>query len=72
MKLLETWDTIQTSLEEFALPPSVERAVNWVERHPRAVVAGAMVVVLAVLLAQTPAEHSVEHDAYGDETPLFV
>jgi hypothetical protein len=72
MKLLQTWDTMRTTLEEFFLPPSMEKALRWVERHPQAVVAGAMVLVMAVLLAQTPAEHTVEHDAYNGETPLFV
>lgn len=72
MKLLQTWDTMRTTLEEFILPPSIEKAVRWVERHPQAVVAGAMVIVMAVLLAQTPGEHTVEHDAYNDEIPLFV
>jgi hypothetical protein len=71
MKLL-TWDTVQTTLEAFEAPEWLEKAVAWLERHPRAVLAGAMVVAMAVLLAQTPGEGSVEHDAYNGETPLFV
>lgn len=72
MKLRKTWDTIQTKLEEFDLPPYLEKAARWVERHPRTVLAGAVVVLMAVALSQTPTEKPVEYDAYSDETPLFV
>ena len=72
MKLLQTWDTIRTTVEEFRLPPYLEKTVLWLERHPRAVVAGALVVVMAALLTQIPAEHPVEQEAYNGETPLFV
>lgn len=66
------WDTLRTPLKEFGLPPFVERAARWVERHPKAVLAGALIVTLTVLLAQTPAEQSAEADPYSGETPLFV
>lgn len=66
------WDTIRTTLQEFGLPPYVERAARWVERHPKTVLAGALIVTLTVLLAQTPAEQSTEADPYSGETPLFV
>jgi hypothetical protein len=72
MKLLQTWDTIRTTVEEFSLPPYLERTVQWLERHPRAVVAGALVVVMAALLTQVPAESPVDQDAYNGEAPLFV
>lgn len=72
MKLLETWDTIQTTLEEFPLPPLLVKAVRWVERHPRTVLATSLIVVLALLLAQTPGEKPTEPDPYNGETPLFV
>jgi hypothetical protein len=72
MKLLRTWDTIRTTVEEFNLPPYLERTVQWLERHPRAVVAGALVVVMAALLTQIPSESALEQDAYNGETPLFV
>ena len=71
MKLLN-WDTIRTTLDAFEAPPYLEKAVLWLERHPRAVLAGALVVAMAVVLAQTPAEQTVEYDAYNGETPLFV
>ena len=72
MKLRRTWDTVQTTLEEFALPPTLETVARWVQRHPRAVLAGAAMLLMAVLLAQMPAESSAEADAYSGETPLFV
>lgn len=72
MKLLRTWDTVETTLEEFSLPPSVEKVARWVERHPRAVLAGALVLVMAVLLAQVPDEKPDEVEAYDGQTPLFV
>lgn len=72
MTLQKTWDTIQTKLEEFDLPPYLEKAVRWVERHPRTVIAGALVVLMAVALTQSPGEQPVEHDAYADQTPLFI
>ncbi|MFQ5694770.1 MAG: hypothetical protein ACE5HB_02160 [Terriglobia bacterium] len=65
------WARIRTSVEGFPLPASLEKATRWVERHPRTVISGALVVALALLLAQSPAE-PVEHDAYNGETPLFV
>lgn len=73
--LLETWDTIQTKLEEFDLldlPPYVAKVVRWVERHPKTVLAGALVVLMAVALTQTPGEQPLESDAYADHTPLFI
>lgn len=70
--LLKTWDTIQTKLEEFELPPYLEKAVHWVERHPKTVLAGALVVLMAVALTQTPSEPPVEADAYADQAPLFI
>ncbi|HKZ52586.1 MAG TPA: hypothetical protein VJ085_04825 [Candidatus Acidoferrales bacterium] len=72
MKLLQTWDTIRTTVEEFSLPPYLEKTAQWLERHPRAVIAGTLVVVMAALLTQIPAENPVEPDAYNGETPLFV
>jgi hypothetical protein len=72
MKLLKTWDTIRTSLNAFSLPPALEKSVRWIERHPRAVVATALVVTLALLLTQSPGEQTSEADAYNGETPLFV
>ncbi len=66
------WDTLRTPLKEFDLPPFVERAARWVERHPKTVLAGALILTLTVLLAQTPAEQSTEADPYSGETPLFV
>jgi len=72
MKLLRTWDTVETRLEEFALPPALEKIAHWVVRHPQAVVAGALVVLMAVVLAQSPADAKAEVDPYGGETPLFV
>jgi len=73
--LLKTLDAIQTRLEEFDvldLPPYVARVVRWVERHPKTVVAGALVVLMAVALTQTPGEQPVGSDAYSDHTPLFI
>lgn len=73
--LLKTLDAIQTRLEEFDvldLPPYVARVVRWVERHPKTVVAGALVVLMAVALTQTPSEQPAESDAYSDHTPLFI
>ena len=73
--LLKTLDAIQTRLEEFDvldLPPYVARVVRLVERHPKTVVAGALVVLMAVALTQTPSERPVESDAYSDHTPLFI
>lgn len=72
MELLEKWDSVQSTIQAFNLPPSVEKALRWVERHPQAVVAAAAVLVMAVLLAQAPADTAADHDAYSDETPLFV
>ena len=72
MRLLRTWDTVENKLEEFALPPALEKIARWVESHPRAVLAGALVVLMAVVLAQSPADAKSEMDAYGGETPLFV
>lgn len=66
------WDTVRTTLEEFGLPPIVERAAHWVERHPKTVLAGALVLVMAVLLAQSPGEPAADPDPYNGETPLFV
>jgi hypothetical protein len=66
------WDTIHTSLREFGLPPMVERAARWVEKHPKTVLAGALVLVVAVLLTQSPGETAADPDAYNGETPLFV
>ena len=66
------WDTLRTPLKEFGLPPIVERAARWVEKHPKTVLAGALIVTLTLLLAQTPAEQSTEADPYSGETPLFV
>ena len=73
--LLKTLDAIQTRLEEFDvmdLPPYVAKVVRWVELHPKTVVAGALVVLMAVALTQTPSERPVESDAYSDHTPLFI
>jgi len=73
--LLKTLDAIQTRLEEFDvldLPPYVAKVVRWVERHPKTVAAGALVVLMAVALTQTPSEQPVESDAYSDHTPLFI
>ena len=73
--LLKTLDAIQTRLEEFDvmdLPPYVAKVVRWVERHPKTVVAGALVVLMAVALTQPPSEQPVESDAYSDHTPLFI
>ena len=72
MKLLRTWDTIETKLEEFALPPALEKVAHWVARHPKTVLAGAVVVLMAVALAQSPSETAPEADPYGSEIPLFV
>ena len=69
MKL--TWDSIRTNLNEYQLPPHLERLLRWVERHPQAVLAGALIVLMALALAQTPSE-SAEADTYNGETPLFV
>ena len=70
MRLL-TWDTVRDTLEYFDAPPYLQKAVRWVERHPRTVLVGALVVVMTVMLARTPAE-PVEHDSYSEETPLFI
>ncbi len=67
-----TWDTIQAKLEEFDLPPYLENTLRWVERHPRTVMAGALVLLMAAALTQVPGEPPVEKDAYNDEVPLFV
>lgn len=66
------WDTIHTSLREFGLPPIVEHAARWVERHPKTVLAGALVLAMAVLLTQSPADAAADPDPYNGETPLFV
>jgi hypothetical protein len=66
------WDTIHTSLREFGLPPIVERAARWVERHPKTVLAGALVLAMAVLLTQSPGDAAGDPDPYNGETPLFV
>ena len=66
------WDTLRTPLHEFGLPPFVERAARWVEKHPKTVLAGALIVALTLLLAQTPAEQPADADPYSGETPLFV
>ena len=71
MKLLQSWDSIRTNLSEYRLPPHLERLLRWVERHPQAVLAGALIVLTAVALTQTPSE-STEADPYSGETPLFV
>lgn len=70
-KRATAWDKIRSALKDIDLPPSLEKAARWVERHPRAALAGALVLVMAAMLAQTPAE-AIEHDAYNGETPLFV
>lgn len=70
MRLL-TWDTVRDTLEYVDVPPYLQKAVRWVERHPRTFLVGALVVVMAVMLARTPAE-PVEQDSYSDETPLFI
>ena len=52
----------------------VERAVRWVERHPRTVVTGALVVTaLGVLLAQS-LPNPLKSETPSDETeaPLFI
>jgi hypothetical protein len=72
MKLLRRSDAVETRLEEFALPPILEKVAHWVVRHPQAVVAGALVVLMAVVLAQSPSDTSAEADPYVGETPLFV
>jgi hypothetical protein len=72
MELLRKWDTVQSTLEEFRLPPTVEKAVRWMENHPRAIVGTAAVLLVAVVLAQAPGRPTGEQDAYSDETPLFV
>jgi hypothetical protein len=72
MKLLRTWDTVENRLQEFVLPPALEKIARWVESHPRAVLAGALVLLMAVVLAQSPADSESEADPYGGETPLFV
>ena len=72
MKLLRTWDTVETKLQEFALPPALEKVARWVESHPRAVLAAALVVLMAVVLTQSPADPKSEADSYSGETPLFV
>jgi hypothetical protein len=63
---------VYVGLQEFSLPPALEKAVRWIESHPRAVVATTAVLLMAVLLAQTPGNAAAEQDAYSDETPLFV
>ncbi|MCH6553878.1 MAG: hypothetical protein IH793_06940, partial [Acidobacteria bacterium] len=47
----------QTTMKSFFFDLSsvLEKAAEWVERNPRAVLAGALVVVTAVMLAQTQA-----------------
>ncbi|MDA2913492.1 hypothetical protein MYX77_05970 [Acidobacteriia bacterium AH_259_A11_L15] len=67
-------ETLRSTLEYFELPPYLENALRWVERHPRTVLAGtgALVVLLTVALSQTPAESPAEQDAYNGEVPLFV
>ncbi|MBI4466239.1 MAG: hypothetical protein HY656_02270 [Acidobacteria bacterium] len=72
MTLEKTWDTIRNSLDLFDLPPYLVKVVRWVERHPRTVLAGAVVVLMAVALTQSPAEQPVESDPYADHTPLFI
>jgi hypothetical protein len=67
----QTWKTIRTTVEDTGLPSYLEKMVQWVERHPRAIAAGALVLVMAVALSQTP-ETPAEQDAYNGETPLFV
>ncbi len=66
------WDTVHTSLREFGLPPMVERVARWVERHPKTVLAGALVLAMAVLLTQSPSDAATDPDPYNGETPLFV
>lgn len=70
--LERSWDSVRATLEKFDLPPYLEKAVRWAERHPRAIAAGALALAMAVLLAQAPGETPTEHDAYNGETPLFV
>jgi len=72
MKPTPVQDAVETTHREFALSPALERIIRWVERHPRTVLAGALVAVMAVVLAQLPVQRSVEYDAYSGETPLFV
>ncbi|MFQ5777803.1 MAG: hypothetical protein ACE5IP_07325 [Terriglobia bacterium] len=72
MKALKSWKTLRGTLEGVGLPPAMETALRWVERHPRTVVTGALVVAMAVLLAQSPQKPLAELDAYNGETPLFV
>lgn len=72
MTLTKTWDTLRTTLEEFDLPPYLVKSLRWMERHPRTVLAGAVLIMMAVALTQTPSEQPVAHEPYGDETPLFV
>ncbi|MFQ5662370.1 MAG: hypothetical protein ACE5HL_00865 [Terriglobia bacterium] len=69
MKPRKSWKPLAATLERFDLPRRLEKALRWVEGHPRAVVAGTLILVTAVMLAQTP---TVEPDAYNGETPLFV
>ena len=70
--LLRTRDTLRSALEEFSLPPALEKAVRWIESHPRAVVATTAVLLMAALLAQSPGRPAGEQDAYSDDAPLFV
>jgi len=70
--LLKSLDAIRNTLDAFDLPPYLEKVVRWVERHPKTVLAGAVVVLMAVALTQTPHEQPVESDAYSDTSPLFI
>lgn len=71
MKLLSR-DILDDTLDFFDLPPYLEKAVRWVQRHPRTVLTGALVLVMAVMLVRTPTEPPAEPDAYSDGTPLFI
>lgn len=72
MALVLSLNRIRTALEQLRLHASLDNALRWVERHPQAVVAGALVLAMAALLLQTPSESAAELDSYNDETPLFV
>ena len=65
---------IEELIDSLELPELVERAVRWVERHPRTVVTGALVVTaLGVLLAQSlPNPLKSETPSDETETPLFI
>lgn len=72
MEPLKSWKMLRAAVKEVRLPPGVETALRWVESHPRTVVTGALVVAMAVLLAQSPQKSLAEPDAYNGENPLFV